>query len=357
MKHTAVDLVRPTKTDHHLSLNRRAFIALVAVEFVRPVSAAAQPLLVGGRPVAIEVRAQPITAFSPREPSRREFDRLTFRGGIILTSPYRGFGGISAIRVAADGADFIALSDRGRWFKGRILYEGERPIGIADAVMAPIRGPNGQALAARGWHDTESIAQDGDTLYVGIETVNQILRFDYGKDGLLARGQPIVVPPGVRRLPPNKGLEALVFVPRELPLGGSLIAISEHGLDRAGNLFAFLIGGPSPGTFSIRRTEDLDISDAALLPGGDLLILERSFNWTDGLNVRIRRVPLTDIRPGALVDGPELFKADLSYEIDNMEGLSVHQTPSGEVVLTLISDDNFSPIQRTLLLQFTLTEP
>ena len=339
-------------------MNRRTFTALAAAGFViRPISAVAQPLLVGGWPVAIEIRSEVIAAFSPREPERRKFDHLAFRGGLVLTSPYRGFGGISAIRVAADGADFIALSDRGRWFKGRIVYDGERPIGIADAVMAPIKGPDGQALATRGWHDTESIAQDGGTLYVGIETVNQIVRFDYAKDGLLARGHPIAVPPGVRKLPPNKGLEALVFVPRELPLGGTLIAIAEHGLDRAGNLLAFLIGGPSPGTFSIRRTEDLDISDAALLPGGDLLILERSFNWTDGLNVRIRRVPLTDIRPGSVVDGPVLFKADLNYQIDNMEGLSVHQTPSGEIILTLISDDNFSPIQRTLLLQFVLTEP
>ena len=32
-----------------------------------------------------------------------------------------------------------------------------------------------------------TIADDGSTLYVGIEGVNQIVRFDYGKDGLLAR--------------------------------------------------------------------------------------------------------------------------------------------------------------------------
>jgi hypothetical protein len=40
-----------------------------------------------------------------------------------------------------------------------------------------------------------------------------------------------------------------------------------------------------------------------------------------------------------------------------MEGLSVHRLPGGEVVLTLVSDDNFSVLQRTLLLQFTLAEP
>jgi hypothetical protein len=39
-----------------------------------------------------------------------------------------------------------------------------------------------------------------------------------------------------------------------------------------------------------------------------------------------------------------------------MEGIDVHVTAEGETVLTMISDDNFSFIQRTLLLQFTLVE-
>ena len=45
--------------------------------------------------------------------------------------------------------------------------------------MAPILGPDGQPLQARGWYDTESLAEDGGTVYVGIERVNQIVRFDY----------------------------------------------------------------------------------------------------------------------------------------------------------------------------------
>src|SRR5439155_13609786 len=147
------------------------------------------------------------------------------------TSRFKQFGGISSIRVGDDGAGFIAASDKGWWFRGRITYQGVRPSGIADAEMAPILGPDGRPLAARGWYDTESIAQDGGTLYVGIERVNRIVRFNYGRDGLLARGEPIEVPPGIRTLPNNKGLEALVFVPRNLPLGGTLSAISERGLD------------------------------------------------------------------------------------------------------------------------------
>jgi hypothetical protein len=319
--------------------------------------AAVRSSLLGTPPIAIEVRAKPITAFDSHDPTRRRFNELEFRGGLTLTSPYREFGGLSAIRIASDGAHFISLSDHGRWFTGRLTYEGARPVGIADPVMAPILGPDGQPLAAHGWHDTESIAEDGGTLYVGIEGVNQIVRFDYGKDGLLARGHPISVPRGIRTLPLNKGLEALAFVPSNQPMGGTLIAISERDLDNAGNIRAFLIGGPTPGTFAIKRSEKFDISDAALLPSGDLLILERSLSWPEGLVVQIRLVHIGDVRPGAVVDGPVLFEADLRFEIDNMEGLAVHQTPTGEIVLTLLSDNNFSTVQRTELLQFTLVGP
>ena len=73
------------------------------------------------------------------------------------------------------------------------------------------------------------------------------MRFDYGKDGLLARAQPIEVPPALRKLPNNLGIESLVFVRRGLPLGGTLLAISERGLDKAGNILGFMIGGPTPG--------------------------------------------------------------------------------------------------------------
>jgi hypothetical protein len=85
-------------------------------------------------------------------------------------------------------------------------------------------------------------------------------------------------------------------------------------------------------------------------------VLERKFSYLSGVAIRIRRIPLAGVQPGALVDGPAMLEADMGYQIDNMEGLAVHRTAAGETVLTLVSDDNFSPIQRTVLLQFTLSE-
>jgi hypothetical protein len=90
------------------------------------------------------------------------------------------------------------------------------------------------------------------------------------------------------------------------------------------------------------------------LISGDLLVLERKFSLVDGVGIRIRRIALPALKPGAVVDGPAIFEADLGEEIDNMEGIDAHTTPEGDTVLTMVSDDNFSLLQRTLLLQFTL---
>ncbi len=256
--------------------------------------------------------------------------------------------------MAADGANFIAASDRSWWLRGRITYTGTRPTGITAAEMAPMLGPDGRTLASRRWYDTEAMARDGNTVYVGIERVHRIVRFDFGKDGLLARARPIEVPAAFRSFPSNGSVEALAFVPRgQRPLGGTLIAIAERGRDRDGDHLAFLIGGPRPGPFTIKRAT---ITTSATPPPCRTAIC---WCWSASsagppasssasAGFRLRRSA-----PGALVDGPVLIEADLGQQIDNMEGISVHRS-GGETVLTLISDNNFSVLQRTLLLQFSL---
>jgi hypothetical protein len=348
----------PAAAVHRFTLRRvRDTLAIVFALLVPlALSTSAQtPARVLEAPARIDVAARPIAAFEPRDPGRVQFGALTFRGGISLNASYPEFGGISSIRLNADGARFLAVTDKGWWLRGRIVYEGARPVGLADAEMAPVLGPDGKPLAARGWYDTESMAEDGGTVYLGIERVHRIVRFDIARQGLLARGQPVAVPPGTARLPANKSIECLEFV-KAGALARTLLAISERGLDENGNIKGFLIGGQSPGEFSVKRIGDFDISDCALTPTGDLLLLERSFSRLRGIGMRIRRVSLGEVKPGATIDGPALVETDMGYQIDNMEGLSVHRAADGSLVLTLISDDNFSLIQRTLLLQFTLSE-
>ena len=355
----------------HAPISRRRFLEIAAAGL----SAAATPAIASAQtavqrpprpsvpdefsvtaPVSIEVNARPIPSFDTRDRSRVRFGSLEYRSGLILTSRFRGFGGLSGLRLDRKGERFIAISDKGGWFTGRIVYNGREMVGIDDVEASPILGPDGKPITSRGWFDTESIALDGSLVYVGLERVNQVLRFDFAKGFTRAPGEVVPLPAAARKLPYNKGLEALVVVPKGFALAGTLIAISERGLDAGGNIIGFLVGGRTPGQFGVRRTENFDISDAVLLPSGDLLLLERKFSLLGGVGIRIRRVALASISPGAVVDGPVIFNADLGDEIDNMEGIDAHVTEQGDTVLTLISDDNFSMIQRNLLLQFTLVE-
>jgi hypothetical protein len=328
---------------------------VVRAQFVPPSIAAIEEPSVAG-PVSIQVNARPLPSFDTRDHQRLRFGELEYRSGLVLTSRFPGFGGLSGLRLDAKGERFISISDHGSWFTGRIVYRGREMIGLDDVEAAPMLGPDGRPITTIGWFDSESIAIDGSLVYIGLERVNQVMRFDFSKGFTRSRGEVVPLPAAARKLPNNKGLEALVVVPMGHALAGTLIAISERGLDAQGNLLAFLVGGPTPGQFSVRRTEHFDVSDAVLLPNGDLLVLERKFSLVDGIGVRIRRIALSQVMPGAVVDGPSIFEADLGQEIDNMEGIDAHVTDDGDTVLTMVSDDNFSMIQRTLLLQFTLME-
>jgi hypothetical protein len=304
-------------------------------------------------PGTIEIHVQPLNGFDLRDPSRSSFANLEYLGGLVLSSPNENFGGISALLVRPDGSGFLGATDRGFWLRGRIVYEGNRPTGIADVEMKPILDADGKPY---GRLDVESIAEDGNILYAGVERINSILRFDFGRLGFLAASHPVAIPSAIKKWPGNQSLEAMVYVPREYPSGGTLIVLSEYGLDEWGNAQAFLIGGSTPGMFMVKRSDSYDISDAVLLPQGDLLLLERKYSVQDGASMRIRRVPLERIKPGALLDGTTLVEADKNFQIDNMEAIGLHQASSGETILTLMSDDNFSSAQRTIMLQFALME-
>jgi len=324
-----------------------AALALVVGTF-----ALADVLRYPAAPTHIDITATAITSFDNRDPTRTRFGDLEFRGGLELSSRHPAFGGISAIHVEPDGNRFIAITDRGSWLRGRIVYRDGKPAGIADAEMAPILGADGQPLAARGWYDVESLAERDGVLYIGIERAEQIVRFDYRRDGLRARGQPIDVPADFKTFTFNKSLECLAAP--QGALAGRLIVVTEHSLDSAGNLRSFVLGADQVTRFGVRRSDDFDVSDCTLLSPDELLLLERRYSPARGIALRIRRVPLAGIKADAVLDGRSIIEADLAYQVDNMEGIAVHRNSAGEAIVTLVSDDNFSIIQRNLLLQFSV---
>lgn len=303
-------------------------------------------------PVRIDVDARPITHFQVAGDATR-FGKLAFRGGLVLTSPYAGFGGISGFALDPDGRRFLAVTDAGLMLDGELLSDGDRPTGLTKVRAAALKDDRGRPLALQGREDAESLTLSPRGVFVGLETINEV--WLYPADPLGEIGMRMEVPPGVKALRFNLGLESLAYA-ADGPLAGTLIAVGEEGASKSADLPGFLIGGPTPGTFTIAKSGPFNGTDTCVGPDGRLYLLERHFSFSTGVLMQVRRFPLSDVKPGARLSGEILFTADMGYEIDNMEGLAVTRNAAGAILLTMISDDNFSPLQRTILLRFAVID-
>jgi hypothetical protein len=310
---------------------------------------------------AVEITARPIAHFDRSQPSVSRFGPLEFRGGLVLSSPDKDFGGWSGLLVGANGVELFSVSDVGGWLSADITYDGNRPTGLAKARMGSLDGLGGRALEDKREQDAESLTLlegtlERGTLAIGFERLHRIGQFRIADRQPQAPSGYMKLPPEARRMPSNQGLEALAVL-QAGPLRGSLVAFAERFTRGSGYHTGWLWVRGEPRQIHRRDDDGFNITDAAGLPDGGLLVLERHFRWTSGVKMRIRRLLATEIRPGAKLVGRTLVSADSGFEIDNMEGIAVHRGGNGENVVTVISDDNFNRfLQRTILLQFTLHE-
>lgn len=318
---------------------------------------------VHGKPAVTSVTPQPITVhaiplqFDADNHERKTFGKLIWRGGLTLSSPSKLFGGFSGLIMSPDGRRMFAVSDAGLWFEATLSYSGRRPVKVSEARIAALSDAEGKPFEGPLFNDAEAITPvDGEQLASGIlvafERKSRILRYGMSASGPGKPLERLKLPKALRAVKSNKGLEGLAILPTG-PLKGTLVAFPERLKDKNGDLIGFLIGGPRPGSFVLKRLGGFDVTDLAALPDGDLLVLERRFRFSEGPQMRIRRLPAENIRRGARLRGEVLLQADTRWQIDNMEGIAVHRS-GGRTVITLISDDNFNFLQRTILLQFEL---
>ena len=341
-----------------------AVVRIVAVGALYAVaitpSGAAPHIAPGPEPISIEATPIPYFRIGHREQTR--FGQLEYLGGFELWSKNRHFGALSGLVSLDGGARIIATTDNGFWFDARIESDTDgKPIAIKSTRLAPMLDQKGKPLATGDNADAEALAlADGPTgrrLLVSFERNHRIDSYPADVDGFLGKATSLRIPKSVRRLRYNRGLEAIAIPPATCPLPGAVLTIAERARNTSADIPGWLIGGPRPGRFHIRLRGDFSVTDAAFLPGGDLIILERKFNFAEGVAMRLRRISCADLRPGAVVEGAELMTADFGYQIDNMEGLAIHTGGDGDAILTIVSDDNRSILQRTLLLRFRLTGP
>ncbi len=310
-------------------------------------------------PQKIEITARSI-AFDRDKPEATRFGKLEWLGTLQLSSPSKFFGGYSGLVLDKTGTSLLAISDKGTWLSAKLTYRDGKIAKLSEGKIGSLTGKGNKPFKSKYYSDSESIAmvRSGSVTgnaYISFERRHRIDVYPVTKNGFGPPKGSLKLPARAKSTESNKGIEAIALL-RAGRLKGSVLAFTEEYLDGKGNHIGWLIGGRAPGMLTLKRYDEYAITDLASLPGGDIIVLERRFRYTDGINMRLRRIAMRDVRAGALLDGEVLLEADSLLEIDNMEGLSVHRDAKGRTVLTLISDDNYNFFQRTLLMQFAIVE-
>jgi hypothetical protein len=278
---------------------------------------------------------------------RTRLGALDYLGGVEFRSSDPAFGGFSALAVR--GNRFTLLADGSLLFAFHMAPDW-RPVNPWFGAL-----PDGPGT---GWskrdRDSESLAisSDGAHAWVGFERSNAIWRYS----GDLARAERYARPRAMRKWDANGGAESLVRLRdgRFLVLGESatgpkgspLLRFDRDPTDpRARVEQAFFVAPPG-----------YEPTDAAELPDGRVLVLTRRLQrFPPRFLAKLTVIDGAAIRAGARLVAEELATFAPPVLHDNFEGLAITRE-QGATIVWIVSDDNTSWWQRTLLLKFRLRE-
>ena len=296
----------------------------------------------------------------PVDPTRRRLGGLTYLGGAVLRSRDPAFGGYSSLVV--DRGQVTLLSDGGNIVRFRLDADW-RPHAIAFSAL-----PGGPG---RGWskrdRDSESLTIDPATQtgWVGFEHWNAIGRYRASSNGTpLVRFDGLVRPKAMADWPDNGGPESMVRL-----RDGRFVVIAETARPRRadgtrgpGRRAILFPGDPlatRPVGFIYMPPTGFSPADVAALPDGRLIVLNRAFAPPFAFSNSISVIERGAIRAGAVVRGREIARLAAPLVHDNFEGIAVSLEPRGasgarDTVVWIVSDDNETVLERTLLLKFRL---
>lgn len=308
------------------------------------------------QPVAVTTTALPLNS---DDPAQDAIGKLTFLGAVQLRATEPMFGGISALRagkVSGDGVQLLGLTDSGNWLSFETVERGGRLVGVLHAKLAPIRQFDGAAARTKAEGDAEALEWNpatGDATIV-YERDHRLAHFsgiDAGNPASLA-----AVPIRIERLTPmsgwplNGGGEAMAALP-----DGTRIVISERRERPDGSHVALLTRGGRTREIAITGIANHSPTDAIALDATRILVLHRRFDLA-GQGAALSLVdlaPAFDSAATAPLPAQLLARWQAPVVLDNMEGLALRRD-GDRAFLYIVSDDNFSSLQRTLLMKFEL---
>ncbi len=296
---------------------------------------------------ALALKATPVP-LNAGDAAAAAVGKLRYRGGLHLTADDPRFGGFSGLGVSADGARLIAISDHGQRLAARLAYDGAGNLaGIADADLGSLSDLHGFPLVDEFEWDAEAMSPgvDGEII-VAFEKRHRLWMYVPGR----AVPVPMPAPAELAQMPPNSGIKGLTLLN-----DGRLLALTP-GIRGAAGAIGWVSDKEGWSVLTYTATDGYQVTGAATLPDGDVLVLESRFILRGGNAARLKRVPAGDVRAGAVLDGVTLAELRPPLTVDNFEGVEARRGAAGETLIYVISDDNFNAEQRTLLMMFELTK-
>jgi hypothetical protein len=282
----------------------------------------------------VAVTAEPVP-LDPTDPARRRLGNFAYAGGLKLTSDQTArLHGLSDLKLTGGGR-FVAVSDEGDLFRARFRLDAAgRLIGLDEASIAPLLGEDGLPLQGKLMADAEGLAVlPGGDMLVSFERNHRI--WLYPAKG----GPPRAVPKPDAQFPENDGMEALAALPSA---GPDAYVVGAEEDDRT--WICRLSAACTPG-YNLPPRDGAGVVAVAPLGDGRIAWLFRDFNPLTGSLITLKVLDAA----GTVLDEMKLARP---LTVDNFEGLAADPRADGRARFYLVSDDNFSAAQRTLLLAF-----
>ena len=255
------------------------------------------------------------------------------------------FGGISGITLSENGENFVLLSDKSFFFKGKIIRDNlNKIIDLKILEKGQLSSSKGEILTGKNT-DSESIVKiDKRGYYISFESNNRIMYHET----LKGPGKFIPKHSDFDKLLFNDGIEALAIKDN-----GELYALPElppkgkdfHPIYKFYNNSWTIID-------KIKIDQGFKIVDAEMIDDENLMTLERKFSFYDGFKIRLRRIKFEK----DIIKNSEILLESLPWEYYNFEGLGKWKDSNGNIYLTLVSDNQFSPLLKTEVKEFILNK-
>ena len=294
-----------------------------------------------------ELKLTPIT------PETTIFGDLRYLWGFELESDdpkFGGFSGLTGLRSVKQGANthhlLGSVTDTGYYASWEIIFPSNGAPSISLYPLQPITKEAGTATDKIKF-DVEAITEFEEWNLYGYEQDHRVVNIN-------PEATRISRPHNLDLIPPDGGFEAMTMLKNNV-----LLIVAEHPDRNTKQQLAWLGRKQAGGDFryearTVILPEGYYPSDATTLMNGDVVLLLRKFSLFKGFSTKLLRITHEAIMSGDPLEGHEIADFPFRVNFDNLEGIASMPHPAGGEAIYLISDDNFSTLQKTVFLAFQL---